>query len=109
MNNLIAQLHPEEKPPLLTARQSPLGNVSRLGVPEYDWGANCIHGVQSRCDASGRCATSYPNPNHMGASFNRSIWRGMGEIMGVELRALWLEGVGERKHRQQAGGGIQRS
>ena len=95
VDDLVSRLKPEEKPPLLTARQSPLGNVSRLGVPEYDWGANCIHGVQSRCTDDGRCPTSYPNPNFMGAAFNRSMWHGMAEIIGKELRALWLLGVGE--------------
>ena len=40
-------------PPLLTARHGGGGNpgptdaVPELGLPEYDWGLNCIHGVQS--------------------------------------------------------------
>jgi hypothetical protein len=72
VDDLVSRLQSDEKPPLLTARMSPLGNVSRLGMclfhngcrygccpcfistcdaglPEYDWGANCVHGVQSRC------------------------------------------------------------
>ena len=49
IDNLLSLLTLEEKPTLLIARNSPRGNVSRLGVPEYDWGGNCIHGVQSRC------------------------------------------------------------
>ena len=75
--------------------------MPRLGLPEYDWGTNCIHGVQSRCAppdaATGavRCPTSYPNPNMLGASFNRSAWRAMGRAIGVELRALWAQNVPE--------------
>ena len=95
VDNLLSLLTLEEKPTLLIARNSPRGNVSRLGVPEYDWGGNCIHGVQSRCANDGRCPTSFPNPNSLGASFNRSVWRRMGEVIGVELRSLWLQGVGE--------------
>jgi hypothetical protein len=95
VNDLISRLTLDEKPTLLIARNSPKGNVSRLGIPEYDWGGNCIHGVQSRCSPDGRCPTSFPNPNFLGASFNKTIWRGMGEIIGVELRSLWLQGVGE--------------
>ena len=95
LDNLLSLLTLEEKPTLLIARNSPRGNVSRLGVPEYDWGGNCIHGVQSRCADDGRCPTSFPNPNSLGASFNRTVWRSMGEVIGVELRSLWLQGVGE--------------
>jgi beta-D-xylosidase 4 len=94
-DDLISRLTLDEKPTLLMARQSPKGNISRLGIPEYDWGGNCVHGVQSRCSPDGRCPTSYPNPNLMGSSFNRSVWRQMGSVIGVELRSLWLQGVGE--------------
>ena len=60
-----------------------------------DWGANCVHGVQSRCAPNGRCATSFPNPNTLGASFNETIWHQMAAVIGLELRALWLQNVGE--------------
>ena len=95
VDDLISRLTLDEKPTLLIARNSPNGNVSRLGIPEYDWGGNCIHGVQSRCSPDGRCPTSFPNPNALGASFNKSAWRGMGEVIGLELRSLWLQGIGE--------------
>jgi beta-D-xylosidase 4 len=93
IDDLVSRLKWEEKAPLLTARESPSGNVSRLNLPEYDWGANCIHGVQSRCGA--RCPTSFPNPNHQGAAWNRSLWQEMASVTGVELRALWLADLGE--------------
>ena len=96
VDDLIQRLTLAEKPYLLIARESPLGNISRLGIPEYDWGGNCIHGVQSRCgygsDGKERCPTSYPDPNYLGASFNKSVWLGMGKTIGVELRSLWLQG-----------------
>ena len=38
VQDLISRLTLEEKPFLLVARESPLGNISRLGIPEYDWG-----------------------------------------------------------------------
>ena len=95
VDDLIDRLTLEEKPFLLTARESPRGNISRLGIPEYDWGANCMHGVQSRCTKEGRCATSFPNPNALGATFNSSLWHDIGHIIGLELRALWLQNVGE--------------
>ena len=90
--DLVGKLELPEKAPLLTARESPLGAVPRLGLPEYDWGTNCIHGVQSRCGS--KCPTSFPNPNAQGAAWNRSLWKEMALVTGVELRALWLEVVG---------------
>ena len=103
VNDLISRLTLAEKVAMLTARQSPSGDVPHLGVPEYDWGTNCIHGVQSRCtqpltkgdNSTIRCPTSFPNPIGLGAAFNRSLWHMMASVIGIELRALWLQGVGE--------------
>ncbi len=105
VDDLIGRLRDEEIPPLLTAREGgggspgPPGNISRLGLPEYDWGVNCIHGVQTTCvkreDGTTACPTSFPNPNALGATFNESLWYKMGAAMGLELRALWLRGSQE--------------
>lgn len=38
IKDLISRLHDDEKPPLLTARESPGGDVPRIGLPEFDWG-----------------------------------------------------------------------
>ncbi|KAG7342096.1 glycoside hydrolase [Nitzschia inconspicua] len=105
IDDLISRLTLEEKPWLLTARYSPKGNISRLGIPEYDWGANCMHGVQSRCSpvriengtvvGGGQCPTSFPNANSLGSTFNKTLWRAMGTVIGLELRALWLQNVSE--------------
>lgn len=93
VKDLVSRLTLAEKPPLLTARESPKGSVPRLGVPEFDWGANCIHGVQSRCGS--KCPTSFPNPNAQGAAWNRTLWHDMARVTGIELRALWLADLGE--------------
>jgi hypothetical protein len=47
ITNLISLIELDEIPPLLTARESPRGNISRIGLPEYDWGMNAIHGGES--------------------------------------------------------------
>jgi beta-glucosidase-like glycosyl hydrolase len=41
------------------------------------------------------CPTSFPNPNALGASFNKTAWKQMGQIIGLELRSLWLHGATE--------------
>eukprot|EP00754_Rhynchopus_humris_P032175 Rhum_TRINITY_DN15382_c0_g1::Rhum_TRINITY_DN15382_c0_g1_i2::g.154467::m.154467/K15920/XYL4; beta-D-xylosidase 4 len=101
---LIAELNDDEIPPLLTAREGgggspgPPGNVSRLGLPAYDWGLNCLHGVQSSCiskDGVTYCPTSFPNPVNLGASFNKSMWEAVGNVLGREIRALFLAGATE--------------
>jgi xylan 1,4-beta-xylosidase len=94
LTDLIGRIHTDEKPGLLTARYSPKGNISRIGLPAYDWGENSVHGDQTRCVGS-ICPTSFPNPNGLGAAFNFSIVQHMANIMGIELRALWLQGAGE--------------
>ena len=88
VENLISLLKDDEIPPLLTAREGgggspgPPGNVSRIGLPEYDWGVNCIHGVQTTCGTNTNgtmvCPSSFPNPNALGASFNRSMFLNIG-------------------------------
>jgi hypothetical protein len=105
IDDLISRLKLEEKPWLLTARYSPKGNISRLGIPEYDWGANCMHGLQSRCApiriengivvGGGQCPTSFPNANSLGATFNKTLWKAMGKVIGIELRSMWLQNVSE--------------
>lgn len=57
VNDLISRLTLDEKAILLTARESPLNFIERLGIPEYDWGTNCEHALLARCGSS--CPTGY--------------------------------------------------
>lgn len=93
VDDLLAKLSLREKVLLLTARASPRGNISAIGLPEYNWGANCVHGVQSTCGTN--CATSFPNPVNIGAIFDAGAVFKMAQVIGWELRALWLEGARE--------------
>ena len=102
--DLVGRLQGAEIPPQLTARHDgggspgPASNVSRLGIPTYDWGLNALHGVQSSCvedHGTVYCPVSFPNPNNFGQTFNDSMAREMGAIIGEETRALWLAGAVE--------------
>ncbi len=103
--DLVSQLQDSEIVPQITARHGgggspgPDDNVTRLGLPEFDWGLNCIHGVQSSCvETSGGetiCPTSFPNPVNFGMSFNKSLFYDLGAVIGIETRALWIAGAVE--------------
>ena len=66
-------------PDLLTARTKNNSALPALSIPEYDWGLNCIHGVQSGCvrmpDGTVLCPTSFMNPVNFGFMFNKSMVR----------------------------------
>lgn len=97
VRDLVSRIKDADKPALLTARGHPRGNITALpyiGVPAYDWGLNCLHGVQSTC-VNGTCPTSFPCPVSFGASWNRTLTREMGRVIGTEARALWLAGARE--------------
>lgn len=93
VEDLLSRIPLEDKGTLLTARASPKGNIDSIGLPEYNWGANCVHGVQSTCGTN--CPTSFPNPVNLGATFDPDIVFEMAQVIGWELRALWLEGATE--------------
>ncbi|GMF17042.1 unnamed protein product [Phytophthora fragariaefolia] len=93
VEDLLSRLPLQEKATLLTARASPRGSMSSIGLPEYNWGANCVHGVQSTCGT--HCPTSFLNPVNLGAIFDPQVVLEMAQVIGWELRALWLEGATE--------------
>jgi len=110
VNDLIERIWEvsnETIPLLLTARNMGKNNISALGVPEYDFGMNAIHGVQSSCvsDASCTtyCPTSFANPVNFGNCWNKSGVFELGRTVGVEGRALWLAGAVEQSPRNHIG------
>lgn len=52
-------------------------------------------GKAGSADSTG-CATSFPHATALAATFNRSLWSMVGEVIGIEGRAL---------HNQEGGGG----
>ncbi|KAL4625842.1 hypothetical protein ACB092_05G054000 [Castanea dentata] len=73
--DLVRQLTLHEK-----VRQ--LGNraygVPRLGVPEYQWWSEALHGL-----------SRYPTPTLTTASFNESLWNRIGKAVSTEARASY--------------------
>jgi len=83
--DLVSRVSVAEAGALLTARESPA--ISRLGIPAFYWGTNALHGVQWGN------ATSFPQTVSLASTWNRSVWRGVGRVVGREMRALHNVGV----------------
>ena len=74
----------------------------RLGVPAFRF-SEALHGVVTRCgkqtyfkkfDGNNTgCPTSFPHAMVLGSSFNRSLWRKVGETISTEARALNNQGL----------------
>jgi xylan 1,4-beta-xylosidase len=94
VRDLVARVHDADKPGLLTARHHQA--LSYLGVPAYYWGSNCIHSSMfSNCTEEGRCSTSFPSGPSTAATFDRTLIRAIGGVVGRETRAgfnaKWLD------------------
>lgn len=75
--------------------------VPRLGMSDYNFGGEALHGVWSTCvvdnistptrHPTGRtvCPTQFPAPIHMAASFNRDLWQDMAAVSSTEARGLY--------------------
>jgi hypothetical protein len=86
---LLRNLTVDEKATLLAAKgPAPIGSVTgpieRLSYPQVHWWHEALHGVY--WPGSG-LATSWPQVIGVSASFNRSLWRSLGELTGTEGRA----------------------
>ena len=75
---LVAALTTSEKASLLSD-ESP--GVARLGIPKYGWWTEGLHGV-----ARSGLATSFPQIIGVAASWNRSLFRQLGKLVGTEAR-----------------------
>ena len=84
--------------------------VASLHLPGYRWWSEALHGVEGtfngdQCPANGSCPTSFPAPSAMGASFNDTLAKLFGGVVGREARALRHE-PGERRRLQGGPGNI---
>lgn len=87
-------------PFLLTARNGGHSAIPSIGLPEYDWGLNAIHGAQTTCveltTGETKCPTSFMNPVNYGTAWNDTLAWELGAIIATQTRALWLIGADEQ-------------
>lgn len=79
--DLISRMTLEEKVSQLLDR-SPA--IERLGIPEYNWWNECLHGVAR----NGR-ATVFPQAIGMAATFDTDLIHRIGEAISMEARAKY--------------------
>ncbi|XP_010491610.1 PREDICTED: beta-D-xylosidase 3-like isoform X1 [Camelina sativa] len=94
VTDLVGRLTLEEKIGFLGSRAV---GVSRLGIPDYNWWSEALHGVSYIGGGSGfsgqvRGATSFPQVILTAASFNVSLFQAIGKVVSTEARAMYNVG-----------------
>ena len=88
---LVKLLTVKEKIGLVSTNQQP---ITRLGIPGYDWGTECLHGVvvqpsdQPVPKVGARGATVFPQPLGLAATFDTALMQAVGNAISDEARAI---------------------
>lgn len=85
VDDLVSRMTLEEK---FSQMLHTAGPVERLGVPEYDWWSECLHGVAR----NGR-ATVFPQAIAMAATFDTAVMQRIGDAIASEGRAKYHAAV----------------
>lgn len=88
--DLVSRMTLEEKVGQLTHYADA---VEHLGIPEYNWWNECLHGVAR----SGK-ATVFPQAIGMAATFDRDMMFRMADITSTEARAKYHDYFSKGKH-----------
>lgn len=64
--------------------------IERLGIPEYNWWNEGLHGV-----ARAGTATVFPQAIALGATFDEDLLKEIGEVIATETRAKYNEAIKE--------------
>ena len=83
--DLVSRLKLEEKQALLGNTMSP---VPRLGINKYDVWGEALHGVMGRNNNSGMTATSFPNSNAIGCSWDPELIKREASVIADEARGF---------------------
>ncbi len=94
VNDLLSRLTLQEK---VTQMQDVAPAIERLGIPEYNWWNECLHGV-----ARAGAATSFPQAIGMTASWNPQLMYKVADAISTEARAKFNRSIrlGQRNRYQ---------
>ncbi|KAE9595084.1 hypothetical protein Lal_00041259 [Lupinus albus] len=75
-----------------------VGEISRLGIPKYQWWSEALHGVSNvgpgtHFSSLVPGATSFPMPILTAASFNTTLFEAIGKVVSTEARAMYNVGL----------------
>ncbi|KAH3758310.1 glycoside hydrolase family 3 protein [Pelomyxa schiedti] len=94
--DLVSRLTLEEKCLNMWSRAGGAPGIPRLGVPFLRY-SEALHGVCTDCGATYNgntgCPTSFPHALALGATFNRTLWTTIGEMISTEARALYNQDI----------------
>ncbi len=95
VDDLVGRMTLEEK---ISQMQSHSAAIPRLGVPEYHWWSECLHGV-----ARNGVATVFPQAIAMAATWDPELIRKEADVVATEARAKHHEDVRNGKHGRYQG------
>jgi beta-glucosidase len=90
VNDLLSQMTLEEK---VSQMRYDAPAITRLGIPEYNWWNECLHGVARAGEA-----TVFPQGIGMGATWNTSLINNIGVAVSDEARAKYHQFVENNEH-----------
>ncbi|TKG96371.1 beta-glucosidase [Puteibacter caeruleilacunae] len=94
-DDLLSRMTPEEKITQMVDRSAA---IDRLGIEEYNWWNECLHGV-----ARSGAATSFPQAVGMAATWNDQLINQVADAISTEARAKFNENIRQGKRGRYEG------
>ncbi len=95
VDDLVSRMTLEEKMAQLVY-DSPA--IERLGIPAYNWGNECLHGV-----AQAGVATVFPQSIGLGATWDTDLIHSVADAISDEARAKYHEALRQNRQRKYYG------
>lgn len=95
VNDLVSRMTLEEKVSQMIDVAKP---VESLGIPEYNWWNECLHGV-----ARAGTATVFPQAIALAATFNTDLMNQIADVISTEARAKYNEAIAHNDHGRYKG------
>jgi len=90
VDDLVSRLTLDEK---ILQMQHTAPAIVRLGIPQYNWWNECLHGV-----ARNGIATVFPQAIGMAATFNPNLIKQEADVISTEARAKYYEAISKGSH-----------
>ncbi|MDO9256081.1 MAG: glycoside hydrolase family 3 C-terminal domain-containing protein [Bacteroidales bacterium] len=90
VDDLVLRLTLDEK---ILQMQHTAPAIERLGIPQYNWWNECLHGV-----ARNGIATVFPQAIGIAATFNPPLIKQEADVISTEARAKYYEAISKGSH-----------